>query len=121
MIVAGFGFRAAASVESLTDALQKANGSRADAVATAADKAATPEFVAFGQTHHLRILEIAADALAEQCTVTQSSASRATRGTGSVAEAAALAAAGAGARLLQARVVSGDGLATCALAEGGGP
>ena len=39
-------------------------------------------------------------------------------GTGSVAEAAALAAAGPGAQLLGPRVVSGDGLATAAIAIG---
>ncbi|MHA6346914.1 cobalamin biosynthesis protein, partial [Roseivivax sp. CAU 1761] len=38
--------------------------------------------------------------------------------TGSVAEAAALAAAGPGARLLGPRAVSPDGCATCALAQG---
>ena len=57
-------------------------------------------------------------ALTAQATSTQSPASRASRGTGSVAEAAALAAAGPGARLLSPRVISADGRATCALAEG---
>ena len=41
--------------------------------------------------------------------------------TGSVAEAAALTAAGRGARLVVLRVTSPDGMATCAVAEGEGP
>jgi cobalt-precorrin 5A hydrolase len=53
-------------------------------------------------------------------TVTQSGASHRARRTGSVAEAAALVAAGPGATLLGARAVSGDRMATCALAEGPG-
>ncbi|MEM1429934.1 MAG: cobalamin biosynthesis protein, partial [Pseudomonadota bacterium] len=55
--------------------------------------------------------------LRRQVTATQSGASRGSYGTGSVAEAAALAAAGPGARLLAPRSVSDDRLATCALAK----
>ena len=43
MIVAGFGFRRAATAESLLDALDKARGPQAPALlATAEDKAAAP-------------------------------------------------------------------------------
>jgi cobalt-precorrin 5A hydrolase len=49
--------------------------------------------------------------------MTQSARVRERFGTGSVAEASALAAAGPGARLLGPRVISGDGLATAAIAE----
>ncbi len=47
MIVAGFGFRGAATRASLNDALACAGG-RADLFATAADKAVTSEMSAFG-------------------------------------------------------------------------
>ena len=52
--------------------------------------------------------------------ITQSEASFRRYGTGSVAEATALLAAGKGARLIAPRVVSSDGMATCAIAEGKG-
>ena len=65
----------------------------------------------------LPVHAVDAATLSRQETRTQSKPSRAARGTGSVAEAAALAAAGPGARLLAPRVVSQDGLATCALAK----
>ena len=55
-------------------------------------------------------------ALCAQTTATCSARVLAERGTGSVAEAAALAAAGPGARLLGPRVFSSDRMASCALA-----
>jgi cobalt-precorrin 5A hydrolase len=117
VIAAGFGFRAAASAESLADALGRA-GAAPYVLATAEDKARSPAFRIFAQRLGLPILAIEPAALAVQTTLTQSQASRTARGTGSVAEAAALAAAGPGARLLGPRVVSRDGMATCALAQG---
>jgi cobalt-precorrin 5A hydrolase len=60
---------------------------------------------------------IPVEAIAGIPTPTQSAASLAAHGTGSVAEAAALAAAGPDARLIARRIVSPDRLATCALAE----
>lgn len=86
--------------------------------ATAADKAVTPVMVNFGLDRSIPVVAIAADFLAAQNTLTRSHASESARNTGSVAEAAALAAAGVGARLLAARVVSEDRMATCALAQG---
>ncbi len=117
MIVAGFGFRAAATADSLADALARAGGAPT-LLSTPEDKAHTPAFRAFAERRGLPVLGIDPAALAAQTTLTQSQASRAARGTGSVAEAAALAAAGSGARLLGPRAVSGDGMATCALALG---
>jgi cobalt-precorrin 5A hydrolase len=122
VIVAGFGFRAAATVESLADALMRTGAAgRVALLATVADKAQAPAFQALATTLALPIRAVDAETLARQETLTRSAASRAARGTGSVAEASALAAAGRGARLMARRVVSGDGMATCALAEGGGP
>lgn len=117
MIVAGFGFRAAAGGASLRDALARASGGRApDAFAAPADKAATLA-AALGQP----VIPVGPQALALAETLTRSARVAALRGTGSVAEAAAIAAAGQGAWLLGPRAVSADRLATCALAEGPGP
>ena len=119
MIVAGFGFRVGATAESLSDALDRAGGKdRVTALATAADRTHRPPFSGFAAALDLPVHPIDAERLEVQETVTRSAASLAARGTGSVAEAAALAAAGPGARLIGPRVVSGDGMATCALAEG---
>lgn len=113
VIVAGFGFRASATAASLADALARAAGGRVVAVhATVADKAD-----ALAAALGIPVMPVATAVLAAQPTRTHSSASLNARGTGSVAEAAALAAAGPGARLLGPRVVSADGRATCALAE----
>lgn len=116
MIVAGFGFRAGAGVASLADALA-GTGGRPQALAAPADKA--PALAPLAARLGVAVIAVAPGALARAQTLTDSPASRAARGTGSVAEAAALAAAGPGARLLGPRVVSGDRMATCALAEGG--
>jgi cobalt-precorrin 5A hydrolase len=122
VIVAGFGFRAAATVDSLADALVRTGSAgRVALLATVADKAQAPAFHALATALALPIRAVDAETLARQETLTRSAASRAARGTGSVAEASALAAAGRGARLMARRVVSGDGMATCALAEGDGP
>ncbi|MHA7876316.1 cobalamin biosynthesis protein [Roseivivax sp.] len=119
MIVAGFGFRAGASAASLADAFEKAGGAaRAQVLATAEDKARAPAFAAFAREVGLPARGVDSAALARQQTATQSPAARAARGTGSLAEAAALAAAGPGARLIGPRVISGDRMATCALAMG---
>lgn len=116
MIVAGFGFRATATAESLSDALaQAAQGRAVDLLATAEDKAA-----ALAAALGAPVMGVDAGALAAQRTATRSTAALAARGTGSVAEAAALAAAGRGARLLAPRTLSADRMAACALAEGEG-
>lgn len=112
MIVAGFGFRKSATAASLQDALAKAKVARAvDATATLVEKAEALR--PFGGL----IIEVMLEDAQAQSTLTSSKASLAAWGVGSVAEATALAAAGPGARLLGPRVVSSDGLATCALAE----
>ena len=121
VIAAGFGFRGAATPDSLADALARAGGqSSATVLATAEDKASADSIQALAQSLGLPVIAIDAGTLARQETRTRSAASLAARETGSVAEAAALAAAGPGARLIAPRVISGDGMATCALAEGGG-
>lgn len=117
MIVAGFGFRAGAAVASLQNALTKAGGG-AQLLCTADDKAISPIFVEFAADLGLPARAIAAEALAAQAVLTHSPRVAALYGAGSLAEAAALAGAGPGARLLGPRVISDDGKATAALAIG---
>ncbi|MCV2872747.1 cobalamin biosynthesis protein [Defluviimonas sp. WL0050] len=117
MRVAGIGFRAAATVASLLDALERAGGG-AELLASASAKADAPVAKALAAELGLVICGFGREALAAQAVLTQSAKVAERFGTGSVAEAAALAAAGPGARLLGPRVVSGDGLATAAIAIG---
>lgn len=122
MIVAGFGFRKAATMASLQDALRLARHRHGRDVtiaclATVADKAATAPFRTLALSLDLPTHAIDSGALTAQHTLTRSKASQSARATGSVAEAAALAAAGHGSCILVARVISPDGMATCALAE----
>ncbi|WP_071796620.1 cobalamin biosynthesis protein [Natronohydrobacter thiooxidans] len=121
MIVAGFGFRGSARAESLASALARCRGAVPDMLASADDKAQSPVFRAFAARLGLPVIAVTEDALVAQSTLTQSAFSLRARGTGSVAEAAALAAAGPNARLIGPREISADGLATCALAEGDTP
>ena len=119
MIVAGFGFRASAPMESLREALELAAGdTRIDALATVTGKADSGALCQLAGSLDLQILSVTPEDLARQVTETRSEASIRAHGTGSVAEASALAGAGANARLLTPRRISADGSATCALAEG---
>lgn len=121
MRVAGFGFRAGADVASLREALRAAGGADGVvALATVADKAGAAALLALAEELALPIRGVTREAMARQVTVTRSERVLARFGTGSVAEAAALAAAGAGARLLGQRVVSADATAVAAIAEGTG-
>jgi cobalt-precorrin 5A hydrolase len=122
MKIAGIGFREAAGIDSLRSALTSAGGTDGVmALATAAEKAEARALVALATELHLPIRAIAPDALAAVETLTRSERVAARFGTGSLAEAAALAAAGPTARLLGPRAVSADGMATAAIAEGDGP
>jgi cobalt-precorrin 5A hydrolase len=116
MRVVGLGFRASATVASLDDALARAGGA-ADLIATLREKAAAPVLLAFAAEYGLAVRAVGRDEMAGAGTLTRSARVAARFGTGSVAEAAALVAAGPGARLLGPRVVSADGLATAAIAE----
>lgn len=120
MRVAGLGFRDAANVASLRDALARAGG--ADglvALATAEAKCSAPCLRELATELALPIRGVEPAALSAAETITRSQRVAALFDTGSVAEAAALAAAGPSARLLAPRVVSSDGMATAAIAEGG--
>lgn len=119
MRVAGMGFRASASLESLRSVLHLACGAHMpDLIATAQGKETSAALRALAEELRVPLRAVPHDRLARQSTMTCSQVSNATHGTGSVAEAAALAAAGAGARLVAPRHISIDRMATCAIAEG---
>lgn len=119
MRVAGFGFREAASLESLSDALARAGGRDGlTALAAPDDKAGARCLADLAARLGLPIRAVSPTALAATATLTEAPRVRRLRGTGSVAEAAALAAAGPDARLAGPRVMSSDRMATCAIASG---
>ena len=115
MRVAGIGFRKGASLDSLRAALAavEALGGRAEALASLPEKAADPALQALAAERGLPLIPVAVQGIA---TPTQSPRIQAMHGTGSVAEAAALAAAGPGAKITVARISAPDGRATCAMA-----
>ena len=99
--------------------MQSACGSvQPDSIATADGKAKTTVFAALSDYCGLPIVAIDQGHLVKQHTLTQSEHAILSHKTGSVSEAAALAAAGPGAKLIGPRAISSDGRATCALAEG---
>ena len=119
MKIAGIGFRKTAGIDSLRSALTAAGGSEGVvALATAAGKAEAIPLVALAAELHLPICAISPAALAAIKTPTWSERVDTRFGTGSLAEAAALAGAGPAARLVAPRAVSADGMATAAIAEG---
>lgn len=125
-IVAGVGFRAATTSEEIVALVRRAlhaAGLAPDALtalATATDRAGEPNFLGAAAAFGVRPrgIEPAALTAADARVVTRSVRIATSRGVGSVAEAAALAAAGSGARLILPRIVSAG--ATCALAQAPG-
>lgn len=129
MTVAGFGFRAGASPESLHEALRLAlarSGLHAASglltlLAVPGDKAGARCIQAVAARLDLPVCPISPEEMASMATLTDSARVRAARGTGCVAEAVALAAAKQFAcgepALLHPRAVSPDRLATCAIAR----
>ncbi len=115
MIVAGFGFSSRADLDSLRSALAATGAARPALLATAGGKDTHPALAALAAELGLPVRGVDVAGVA---TETRAPRSLDAHGTGSVAEAAALVAAGPGARLIAARQVSGDRLATCALAIG---
>ena len=109
-IVAGFGGTSRATLDSYRDALAQAG--RAHVLAGLAVKAPVAELARDVGLPYVALAQVAGTV-----TPTQSAASLAAHGTGSVAEACALLAAGPGAVIVLRRVVSSDGQATCALAQ----
>lgn len=118
MIVAGFGFRASATEDSLRDALALTAVAKIDAIATPLDKAQSHVLQAMAKAQGVPVLKIDAPTMQDIQTQTQSAKVQEKRGTGSVAEACALAVLTDNAKLTSPRVVSTDRLATCAIAQG---
>ena len=122
MKVAGLGFKSDVTLASLREALVAAGGAAGlAAVATVSDKADADALKELARECGVPIKAVPADVLAGIMTPTQSKLITERFGTGSVAEAAALAAAGPRARLIATRAVSQDRTATAAIAEGDGP
>jgi cobalt-precorrin 5A hydrolase len=124
MIVAGIGCRKAIAAEQVESAIEAAlrqnriEGHRLGVLAVPAIKATEAGIVAAAAARGVLLVLITQDALeeADLRTLTRSTRSMATLNVQSVAEAAALAAAGPNSRLLAPRVAVGP--VTCALAEG---
>ncbi len=116
MSIAGFGLRQAATVDSLKSALSKVDAGGVTAIATPADKADFVAIQSLAKALGVRVIAVSEADLTVQRTATNSARVQQMRGTGSVAEASALAAAGSDARLTGPRVVSDDRMATCAIA-----
>lgn len=117
MRVAGIGFRRGATLAALLEAVEAAGGA-VEALATADDKARAAPAEALARALNLPLIAVPGVALAGQRTRTQSPRIHALYGTGSLAEAAALAAAGPGATLVAPRVLSRDRTASAAIAQG---
>ena len=118
MIVAGIGFRTSATPKSLQSAYDIAcrtvGITGVDALASIAEKITSPVLQQFAADRSLMLQSVA---VAGVRTPTQSGRIQSLHGTGSVAEAAALVAAGPNARLSCPRITSPCGRVTIAIAE----
>lgn len=119
MRVAGLGFRREASLDALKAALAQAEAvaGPVNALATVAAKTGTTQAATLAAQCSLPLIAVDVRGI---LTPTQSDRVLAMHGTGSVAEAAALGAAGTGAKLVLARQSTPDGMVTIAIAEGSG-
>ncbi len=117
MRVAGFGFRDGAEIGALRAALAAAGGTGITAIASVAEKAGEPVLRALAAELGVKVIALPVNRLNGVETITQSPRMMLMFGTGSLAEAAALCAAGPGARLLGPRASSPDGMAMAAIAE----
>ncbi|WNL37689.1 cobalamin biosynthesis protein [Halomonas sp. PAMB 3232] len=114
--VAGFGFRSPATQASLEQALDQLIAEYGPIDRLAAAHSMLPLVQALGSARNISVISVADAALPSATTLTHSAYSLREKGTGSVAEAVALLAAGQGARLLGPRTVSNDRKATAAVA-----
>lgn len=102
--------------DALTRALAASGETALDAIVTESAKSRAPVFRELAQVLSVPGLGIRTEDMAGMITPTQSQRIVDRFGTGSLCEAAALAAVGPKAVLIAARVVSGDGMATAAIA-----
>ncbi len=117
MTVAGFGFRCGAQLASLIDALERIEAEYGAVDRLAASQSMLPLVQALGCARGMAVASVEDAALPTAATLTHSQHSVQARGTGSVAEAVALLAAGPGAALLGPRLISADRMATVAVAR----
>lgn len=103
--------------DALTRAIEASGGAQVQALATESAKSRAPVFRELAQAMTLPGLGVRVNDMAQMMTPTQSQRIIDKFGTGSLCEAAALVAAGPQARLVAVRVVSGDGMATAAIAD----
>jgi cobalt-precorrin 5A hydrolase len=121
-LVIGLGFREAATAQSIAEVLASVAARIAQpgavVLAVAEDKAAHPGLLAAVQASHFLVETVASEEMreADARVVTRSERVLRQRGVGSVCEAAALAVAGRGARLVVTRTVSADRHASAAAA-----
>ena len=118
MIVAGFGFRSGACLGSLHAALLLAQQGHPVVTHLATIRCKLRGLAPLAEALGLPLTGVDPEILTAVPTITRSAASLAAYGTGSVAEASALAVAGADASLLGPRHFSHDRMATCAIAKG---
>ena len=123
MICAGFGFRSQAPFESFLEVLDRlekehSTGGPIRAIATIAHKAMAPVFKNLSAQKGLAIIAVHPNDIARQKTQSFSQNVMDLYGTGSIAEAAALAAAGSKACLLGPRIICAHRMVTCAFAKG---
>jgi len=118
MIAAGIGFRSGATVSSIKEALWYTGCADFTILASVISKTESAQLISLADELKLTLQPISTDILAQQETLTNSMIVREQFGVGSIAEAAALAAAGKNARLIVPRVKSKDGMATAAIAIG---
>ncbi|MGP8290886.1 cobalamin biosynthesis protein [Vreelandella zhanjiangensis] len=116
LTIAGFGFRQQATRASLAQALDQLMAEYGPIDRLAAAHSMLPLVQALGSTLNIPVIGVPDAALPSATTLTHSAYSLREKGTGSVAEAVALLAAGHGARLLGPRTVSDDRKATAAVA-----
>lgn len=117
MSIAGFGFRREATLASLEQALEQLCQQYGDVDRLAVTHAMRPLVQTLGRLHNIDVIVVADADLGSMTTLTCSSYSQQAKGTGSVAEAVALLAAGCSAQLLGPRIISADRCATAAMAK----
>lgn len=123
MIFIGLGFRKAVTIKSFENLIHQVYHltelpGPIKALATLDTKALDPALQEFAAAKKVTLIPVSLENLQRQITPTQSPAAQAAYGLGSIAEAAALAAAGDGSSLTFRRLVSNDKMATCAFAKG---
>lgn len=121
MIVAGIGYRKAATLADLRGALAL-TGAKPDALASTERKTREAPMTTLAEEMNVPLLALSEDQLAGIQTATQSPRIAAQFATGSLAEAAALLGAGydkngVNVRLIVPRVQTDNGMATAAIAE----